>query len=1104
MSCYSLQIFKCGSPDRCHLIKCSVGHSQPCEMLIDSGSDWNLVSTSDWKKLRDGRRSGDIVLYGVKEKPGEFARAYGSSAPLEALRCFHAWVEAVGAKKPKMFAKFHVVENGEKSIIGRETATRMELLHVGLGVKTPTHLSSVNVNQVEQMEIDNQDEEVRENPLSVYESALVEPDDTKDEFPSIPDFVFDFDIDSSVEPSVRAYVNIPEAYKIKAVERLRKMERQGIIEKVEKAPRWISGLSAVPKGKDDFRLVVNMVGPNRAIRRRFYKMPTLESIRVKLIGSRVFTKLDLTSAFHHIKLGEKSKEMTTFLGPDGMYRFRRLNFGVSSAPEGFQQKMEEILHGILGVVVYVDDLLIFARNINGLREITKRVLAALASNNLTLNVDKCEYEKECLEFLGHNLSPEGFGISKKKIEDVEKFRTPQSSSELKSFMGLASFLAAYIKDFAKIAKPLWDAAIEGQFKWTDEQEKAFRSVKNAIINCTTTQGFFSSTDETFLYTDASPVALGAVLVQKNPEGDYRTIAFASKLLSPTERRYSQCQREALGIVWGSEHFWYYLVGRKFTIRTDAQGISFILKRDCTQAKRIMRRSDAWALRMEGFDYSVEYVKGELNIADPSSRLIDGIGNENFEDKPTPGEILSINLEAPVDVSFGRERVTVEEIAWHSSRDAVLKSVIESLDSDVWPRALGKFKSAKHELRVKDGLLTRMGETVIPEMLRPKVLSIAHVGHPGVVAMKSILRGNVWWPGMLAHAENWVLSCKACTLMSRRNPPMPMQRSALPSAVWEEIAVDFNGPYRVFGDVYILLLVDSYSRFLIARPVKGTDFGSIRGFFDDLFDTYGNVKKIKSDNGPPFQGAEYKAFMMDRGITPLYSTPLDAQQNGGVETYMRLVNKGMTAPSVEGGSWRKSLANTMAAHNAAVCPMTGMPPEVLMFGRKIRRNLPLQSATVPAPVEGEIEKRDWDRKMKSKALVDAKRSAQHSKIQVGDKVFVSRPNKQKGQTVYDPTEFTVIRKQHGTLELLSPLGNLLNRTVTFVKKVPDRRADLPPQVSTPMEIGEPSEEAVRPRAARTVAPTSQGRRSERIRKTPANLKDYVCLLGWELENTCRIE
>lgn len=1054
---------------------CSVGHSHPLEMLIDSGSDWNLISTQDWKVLRNAKRAGEVVLYGVTEKPKEVARAYGSITPLETLRSFYAWVQVKDSDKPRNFAKFYVVRDGAKSILSRITSSRMELLQVGLGVGT-TAPSLVGIVSDQQSE------------TGVLEATA--------EFPAIPDFILDFDVDAEVAPSVKAYVNIPEAYRDRATERLRKMEAQGIIEKVHSAPRWISGLSAVPKGKDDFRLVVNMVGPNRAIRRRFYKMPTPERIRTQLTGAKYFTKLDLTSAFHHVRLGEKSREMTTFLGPNGMYRFKRLNFGVSSAPEGFQQKMDEIMHGLQNVIVYVDDILVFANDLATLRMYTQKVLKVLKANNLTLNADKCEYEKEHLEFLGHELTASGFNISKKKVDAVNKFRRPQSTPELKSFLGLASFVAAYIKDFAHTTKPLWDATAAGQFKWGGEQEKAFQEIKDNIVRCTASQGFFSGSDETYLYTDASPVALGAVLVQKNPEGTYRVIAFASKLLSPTERRYPQTQREALGIVWGAEHFWYYLLGRRFTVRTDAQGITFILKRDHTQTKRIMRRSDAWALRMEAFDYTVEYVKGEDNIADSSSRLVEGMGTDSFEDGPTPGEIMCFTLDAPGDITFGSNGVTREEVKWHSERDETTKAVIESLQSNVWPRSLGKYKSARHELRAMDGVLTRMGETVVPEILRPKVLASAHAGHPGVVAMKSILRGSVWWPGILAHAERWVLSCKACALMSRRGPPMPMQRSRLPSAVWENIAMDFNGPYKQFNDGYILLIVDLYSRFLIARPVRSTDFASSRAPLEDVFDTYGNVTSAKTDNGPPFFGKEYKEFLDSRGISRVFSTPLDAQQNGGVETYMRLVNKGMTATAVDGGSWRKSLASTVAAHNAAVCSATGVAPEVLMFGRKIRRNLPLISTKPPASSEAEIRQRDWEQKLRMKTVVDQKRSARYSKIQVGDKVFVSRPNKQKGQTNFDPTEFTVLTKQHGTLELLSPLGNVISRTITFVKKVPDERGVITQtseQQTMPLGIG--TRRSSSARSTGKEQPTQEVRRSSRARKPTTNLKDFVYLLGW---------
>lgn len=1043
-------------------------------MLIDSGSDWNLLSEGDWEKVVEERLAGKAILSDVVENPGDAAKAYGATTQLRALRSFHAWIEVVEATKPRIFAKFRVVPNGERSIIGHETAKRMHLLLIG-----------TQVNRIQE--------------------------NLPKEFPSIPNFVLDFDIDPEVPATKNAYVNIPTAYSAKALERLKRMEAEKIIERVTIAPRWISGMSAVPKGKDDFRLVINMVGPNHAIRRRYHKMPTLEDMRVKLHGAIFFTKLDITSAFYHVLLGRRSRELTTFLGPDGMYRFCRLVFGVNCAPEAFQLAMETILREIPKVIVYIDDILIFAADLKTLRETTAKVLRALKKNNLTLNEAKCEFEKSELEFLGHRLSAEGFNIAEKKVEDVRRFQRPKNISELKSFLGLATFLSAYIDNFATIAKPLWDAAKAKEFHWNDVLNEAFGTLKNAIIKCTVAQGFFSADDKTYLYTDASPVALGAVLVQIDKNGNQRVISFASKLLSATEGRYPQTQREALAIVWAAEHFWFYLLGRKFTIRTDAQGISFILKKERTSATRILSRAAGWALRLTRFDFDVEFIEGKHNIADPSSRLLEGTGPD-FEDKPAPGEIMVLELEPPSDVTFGDGCITLEEVKWHTSRDATSRAVMEAVETNCWKRSLGAFKAVKHELRIRDGILSKMGQTVIPEALRPKTLSTAHRGHPGQDSMKSILRSKVWWPGMLAHSDNWVKSCTACTLMSRRNPPMPMLRSELPAASWQELACDFNGPYRNFGGISILAIVDSYSRFLIARPVRGTDFASTRAVFDDIFDTYGNVEQVKSDNGPPFNGDDYRRYMESRGTGVKFSTPLDAQQNGGIETYMRIINKGMTAPTIDKGDWRKSLADAVAAHNMAVCTMTGLAPEELMFGRKLRRNLPMIVAGTTASTDEGIRERDWRAKMKAKERDDLKRGAKYSDIKVGDKVYVSRPTKAKGETRFDPTEFTVIAKNHGTLELLSPLGNVLKRTVTFVKKVVERRqemtaidlevAPVEPRVSE-SGANQATPAPVEPRASESGAEqatplSGDVRKSKRHKKSPVYLGDYVRLLGWEAE------
>lgn len=281
-----------------HIVECTIGGSAVVEFLIDSGAEVNVLSESDWDRMR----KGESQLYDVDENPSLNVRSYASSGNLEIVCTFKAWIGV--ATKPETFAEFVVVRTGSKSLLGRRTALTMRLLAIGL-----------EVNQV-----------------------AVEPK-LKGKFPAIPGVKIEFDIDESVSPVRHAYVSIPGHFRKAATDRLKEMEDADIIEPVTKAPRWISGMSAVPKGKSDFRLVINMRGPNKAIQRQFHQMPRIEEIKTKLNGARLFTKLDLQSAFHHVELGEKSREMTTFMAPDGMYRFangirRKLRTGDFSKTDG--------------------------------------------------------------------------------------------------------------------------------------------------------------------------------------------------------------------------------------------------------------------------------------------------------------------------------------------------------------------------------------------------------------------------------------------------------------------------------------------------------------------------------------------------------------------------------------------------------------------------------------------------------------------------------------------------------------------------------------------------------------------------------------------------
>lgn len=1003
-----------------HIVACTIGKSAPVDFMIDSGADVNVITLDVWERLE----STGAEMLDINWEPETSIRSYASNSNL-AIRCtFKAWIRAEAKGKPETFAEFVVVEGGSKSLLGRQSAIEMRLLALGLEV-----------------------------------NLLTDKGARHQKFPSIPGLEIHFEVDEFVLPSRHAYVNIPIHYQQAANERLKIMELTDIIEPAEGAPRWISGMSAVPKGRNDFRLIVNMRGPNRAIQRQFHQMPRVDEMKAKLIGARYFTKLDLHSAFHHVMISKESRELTTFMAPNGMFRFKRLVFGVNCAPEIFQRIMENILKDVENVIIYIDDILIFAPTMDHLKKETEKVLAALKENNLTLNNEKCVYEVETLSFLGHQLSAKGLNIEEQKVRDIEAFREPKTASELRSFLGLASYVSAYIPHFADLTEPMWRVTGNNDFEWGEQQSVAFRNVKKAIVECTTSQGFFDIKDTTYLYTDASPHALGAVLVQKNDQDKHRIISFASKTLTKTERNYPQTQREALAVVWATEHYYYYLLGNKFTIRTDAQGIAYIFDRGGDSPKRMMRRAEGWAMRLDAFQFSIEFVKGSANIADPSSRLYEG-DSEAYVEHEAPCEIGLITISEPGQMKFDDEHLPLAEVSYQANLDSQLTAVRRALTTGDWPQELSPYKAVQENLRETNGVLTKDGLAVIPLALRQKALALAHKGHPGRSKTKSILRERVWWPAMGKAAEEFVDTCTACTLNGRREPPTPMERTRLPEAPWDFLAIDYCGPYSIFGGVHILVMLDYYSRFVVASPVSSTDFKAAEQFFERVFDQYGYPGAIKSDNGPPFNSGDYKEYCVKRGISPVFSWPLTPQQNGMAERAMQLINKAMQSASVEKRDFRKSLAETVRAHNTALHRTTNEVPSDLMFARKLRRSLPLAGSASFKVNDEEIRIRDWDEKQKSKVKEDKKRGARDSRIMVGDTVVIRRTVKRKGDSNYDPAELKVTEKRKGDLTLTASDGHTVKRHITLARKVVKRPTM--GEANIEIEPAEPAPENKRPK------------------------------------------
>ncbi|XP_062558385.1 uncharacterized protein K02A2.6-like [Armigeres subalbatus] len=561
-------------------------------------------------------------------------------------------------------------------------------------------------------------------------------------------------------------------------------------------------------------------------------------------------------------------------------------------------------------------------------------------------------------------------------------------------------------------------------------------------------------------------------------GSSRIISFASKSLTPTERKYAQNQREALAAVWAVEHYSYFLLGRKFTLRTDAQGVSFILNRQREDSKRALTRADGWALRLSPYRYDVEYIRGTDNIADPPSRLYIG-DDDAFDDDASPWEVAV--LEANV-VGF----LTDNEVKSATSEDQDLQGVISSLRSNCWPTHLRQFQLLESDLSIHDGMLIKTGCVVVPEVLRKRALTISHEGHPSVAKQKSILRQRVWWPGMSADAQRWVESCETCAIKGKPERPTPMQRVFAPKAVWETIALDFNGPYVRFGGISILVIVDYRSRYLIAQPVKSTSFEHTKKVLEQVFDREGIPKFMKSDNGPPFNGEEYKSFCTKHGITPVFSTPLFPQQNGLVEGYMKLINKAMVSASVNKTNYIEELRSAVHAHNAATHSVTKFPPEEVLSGRKIKRGLPLLEYR-KATVDDELLN-DRDRRMKllGKEREDKRRGARQCRVKPGDKVIVERTHRGKGESRFSPLQYTVIDEKNGSLTI-SGGGHTIKRHVTQTKRVQDWRK--PDDSDTARATNEGTHQPTAANGAEAEL-TTRTPRNTRSKKAPAYLQEYV--------------
>ena len=361
-------------------------------------------------------------------------------------------------------------------------------------------------------------------------------------------------VDRRAKPRFCRPRSIPHALRSRVEESLGRLEKDGIIEPVDFL-EWAAPIVPVVKRDGtirvcgDYKLTVN-----HAVQVDAYPLPLIEDLFASLAGGKVFSKLDLAHAYQQLRLDVESRKYVTINTHKGLFRYTRLPFGVAAAPAIFQRTMEAILRDLPHVCVYLDDILVTgeseAAHLHNLSVVLERLEAA----GVRLKREKCSFMLREVEYLGYRVSDKGLQPLARKVQAILQAPTPKEVPQLRSFLGLLNYYGRFLPDLATLLSPLYELLQSGRrWSWEQRQDKAFQEAKKLLVTSDVLT-HYDPAKPLFLSCDASPYGVGAVLSHRMPDDSERPIAFASRTLSPAERKYAQLDKEALSIIFGVRRF----------------------------------------------------------------------------------------------------------------------------------------------------------------------------------------------------------------------------------------------------------------------------------------------------------------------------------------------------------------------------------------------------------------------------------------------------------------------------------------------------------------------------------------------------------------------
>ena len=723
---------------------------------------------------------------------------------------------------------------------------------------------------------------------------------------------------------VPAY-RIPVSRRTKVDDAVRDMLAQDVVEPA--ASPFNAPLLLVPKANGEFRVVVDFRKLNSLTVPDRHPMPVLTDLLQSLGDSNeVFSTVDLQSGFFQVELTPSSRPYTAFTTSTGQYMFKRMAMGLRNSPLTFTRLMNSVLAGLMGnsVFCYLDDVIIASKTVHEHLDTLSEVLSRFAKAGLKLKLSKCSFLKRQISFLGHRVDREGIHALDDKIRAVCQFPTPTHVDQIRSFLGLAGFYRQFIKGFSQIAQPLTALLKKNvPFSWSKDQETAFLSLKNALCHAPVLA--FPDFERDFtLCTDASAIGLGAVLMQPDQLGKMRAIAYASRLLNKAECNYSVTHREALAVVWALRHFRDLILGYQIHVRTDHYAVTELFKGNSLTGKFAR-----WQLTVQEFNPSFSYIPGKSNtVADALSRNVAPISliTENHS-LPTLEEIKALQRADP----FCSKLIYFLESGDASNLPKMHMSPLAfTLTDDVL------YKSAN--VPSHDQSLHNVSQLVIPNSLIEVILYHVHdsplAGHPGKDRCFRQAQRAYFWPTMRKDITRHCLLCQSC---AQHRPSIHFEAKNLaypiPHAPWDSISVDIlKLPLTDNGYQYLLVCVDSFSRFTILVPLKDKSAQSVaQAIINEIICKHASPRALLSDNGAEFNNALLKEICDVFQIKKCNVVAYSPQANGKVERANRRILDILRHITASSSSWDNWIPQVACSLNSAIHSSCNESPHFILYG-----------------------------------------------------------------------------------------------------------------------------------------------------------------------------